>query len=257
MSAYDPYDYNPDAEYAADSLADRRESDADALNQAMLDSRSVLRRQACQKGEPMPEFDAGSAWTAARTLYPQTQFLCIQGEGAGDCMRAATATILQVEPSSLTNWMELPDDEWIGVMDGELAALGYVRLDFTVESAQEAFAELEPNYPVLLCGLTAAGHKHTVVGTIDGQLLYDPLGKGGLATIEEVAFIIRPDDYKRLPDGSVTLAIDALNGLALDGLDAGSACPQFVNGLPTCRSTVDCNNPTCRGTGKATREGEK
>jgi len=64
-------------------------------------------------------------WRESRMLYPQTTFQALRGPDAGDCIRAAVCTLLQIDPAKLTNWMTLEHDGWSLVMERELAALGW------------------------------------------------------------------------------------------------------------------------------------
>lgn len=123
------------------------------------------------------------AWREGRALHRQTTFQALVGPEAGDCMRAAIATLLQVDPSEFTNWMSIESDDWAEVMRSEVAAHGKHLYAFLAESV----AALDPDTECVLTGLTPGGLSHCVVGTTGGQLLWDPLGGDvGLESIDQV-----------------------------------------------------------------------
>lgn len=123
------------------------------------------------------------AWREGKVLHRQTTFQALAGPEAGDCMRAAVATLLQIQPSELTNWMSIVTDDWPDIMERELQAHGW----YFYPLLPEWCAELDPDKPCVLQGPTPEGLPHCVVGTIAGHLLWDPLGGDvGLASIDQV-----------------------------------------------------------------------
>lgn len=123
-------------------------------------------------------------WRAERILHPQTTFQALVGPDAGDCMRAAIATLLQIDPAELTNWMSLETDGWSLVMERELEAHGWYLYPFLGDTL--ITAGMDPDVPCVLTGPTPSGFAHCVVGTVGGQLLWDPLGgETGLASVDQ------------------------------------------------------------------------
>jgi hypothetical protein len=115
-------------------------------------------------------------WRESRALHKQTTFAARTGPDAGDCMRAAVATHLRIDPSELTNWMTLETDGWSLVMERELERHGW--FFYPGHFAPDAYAAhgVDLDTECVLTGDTAAGISHCVVGTLGGQLLWDPLG---------------------------------------------------------------------------------
>lgn len=116
------------------------------------------------------------------TRYDQTRFLAVENHpDAGDCMRASVATIIQVDPETLTNWASLGDD-WNVVMFNDLLALGYewVTIPWSkiIEEPPHRRRPMDAEgNPVILVGPGPRGLPHAVVGTVDNGkavLLHDP-----------------------------------------------------------------------------------
>jgi hypothetical protein len=122
------------------------------------------------------------AWREGRVLHRQTTFQALVGPEAGDCMRAAIATLLQIDPTELTNWMSLTTDGWPLIMQRELESHGWHFYPLLAEMA----AVLDPDTECVLTGPTPEGHSHCVVGSAGGQLLWDPLGGDiGITAIDQ------------------------------------------------------------------------
>lgn len=105
-------------------------------------------------------------WRESRTLYPQTTFQAFRGPDAGDCIRAAVCTLLQIDPAKLTNWMTLEHDGWSLVMERELAAFGWHLYPLPFDHVASA----DPEIVCVLQGTTSSGFPHCVVGTSAGTL---------------------------------------------------------------------------------------
>lgn len=108
-------------------------------------------------------------------LYDQTTFSAQPGPGAGDCMRASIATVIQADPATLTNWAELGDD-WAEIMRTDIRTLGYVWAVIDWDSIVQHQMDAKGN-TVILCGPGPRGIPHAVVGTVDNGkpvVLHDP-----------------------------------------------------------------------------------
>lgn len=103
--------------------------------------------------------------------YDQQHFGAQPGPDAGDCIRAAVATIIQVDPDTLRNWAADPDAAWHLAMREDLEALGWW---FATCPFVDGLTMDDWDKPVVLIGPGPGGHPHAVVGTVDGQLLHDP-----------------------------------------------------------------------------------
>lgn len=106
--------------------------------------------------------------TGTRTtvaLYDQ-EFTVGDGSGRmGDCLRACVATLLQIDPANVPNFVEHPDwlRQLLAFHDGAL----------THEAPPEFPAG--PGPWVIGCGPGPRGHAHAVIlSAADGSLVHDP-----------------------------------------------------------------------------------
>jgi hypothetical protein len=102
------------------------------------------------------------------------------GRAAGDCLRAAVATVLNLDPDDVPHfvqYVEHPEGTdshlWWWALVGFCCAHGW-RVDYAGEA---------PSGWSLADGVSARGHQHVVVA-YDGEIVHDPHPEGGgLASI--------------------------------------------------------------------------
>lgn len=133
----------------------------------------------------------------------QTQFRPSEGDGAGNCLAACIASVLELPLADVPNFAALPQDEWFLTLEAWLRDRG---LGLVVWGTDVRAPYLDPHGgdALLAHGKSPRGDwQHTVVVDAAGDLLHDPHpDRTGVEAVEAVWLIYRraPDAARRVVD---------------------------------------------------------
>ena len=117
--------------------------------------------------------------------------LHIEGEQTGNCMRAAFASILEIEIDDIPEFEEMSDKEWFPKLFNWLESIGFYLLQWDEEIYLPVF--------FIANGMSPRGVSHSVV-YFEKKMVHDPHPSGlGINTITSVWVLlpISPAKYKR------------------------------------------------------------
>lgn len=150
--------------------------------------------QACRESQ-------GANEQEAEPMIPvdQTMFRPSEGDGAGNCLAACIASVLELPLEDVPNFAALSQEEWFTALQTWLRDRG---LGIIVWSTAGQMPYLDPDGAdaLLAQGKSPRGDwRHTVVVDAAGELLHDPHpSRDGVEGISEVWLI-----YGRLPAAGV------------------------------------------------------